>query len=65
MFRAFGHTNSSVLNGGLPAWESTLNVDESSRIPLAPKPVPYSPPPLNKGVIRGTWCITRVLRPSQ
>ncbi|KAF9643839.1 thiosulfate sulfurtransferase [Thelephora ganbajun] len=41
MFRAFGHTNSSVLNSGLPAWESTLN------------PVQYSPPSLDGSVIRG------------
>ena len=53
MFRAFGHTNSSVLDGGLPAWESTLNVEESSHTPLTPKPVQYSPPSLDEGFIRG------------
>lgn len=57
MFRAFGHTNSSVLDGGLPAWESTLNVEESSYPPLTPKPVQYSPPPLDEGVIRGVLCL--------
>jgi len=53
MFRAFGHTNSSVLDGGLPAWESTLNVEESSQTPLTPKPVQYSPPALDGNAIRG------------
>lgn len=53
MFRAFGHTNSSVLDGGLPAWESTLNVEESSHPPSTPKLAKYSPPSLDKSVIRG------------
>ncbi|KAF9649036.1 Rhodanese-like protein, partial [Thelephora ganbajun] len=53
MFRAFGHTNSSVLDGGLPAWESTLNVEESSHPPSTPDPVQYSPPSLDGSVIRG------------
>ena len=30
MFRAFGHENSSILDGGLPAWEAEgLSVDDS------------------------------------
>lgn len=53
MFRAFGHTNSSVLDGGLPAWESTLNVEETSSPPLTPEPTQYSPPSLDESVIRG------------
>jgi len=53
MFRAFGHKNSSVLDGGLPAWESTLNVEESSHTPSTPKPTQYSPPSLDGSVIRG------------
>jgi len=53
MFRAFGHTNSSVLDGGLPAWESTLNVEESSHAPSTPKPAQYSPPSLEGSVVRG------------
>jgi len=53
MFRAFGHAKSSVLDGGLPAWESTLNVEESSHGPFTPEPTQYSPPSLNKSVIRG------------
>jgi thiosulfate/3-mercaptopyruvate sulfurtransferase len=57
MFRAFGHTNSSVLDGGLPTWESSLNVEESSRAPLIPEPVQYSPPPLDESVIRGMFCV--------
>jgi len=52
MFRAFGHTNSSVLDGGLPAWESTLNVEESSHAPSTPKAAKYSPPSLDGSVIR-------------
>lgn len=55
MFRAFGHTNSSVLDGGLPAWESTLNVEESSHSPSTPKPVQYPPPSLDGNVIRGIF----------
>ena len=55
MFRAFGHKNSSVLDGGLPAWESTLNVEESSHTPTTPKPVKYSPPSLDGNVIRGIF----------
>ena len=56
MFRAFGHSNSSVLDGGLPAWESTLNVEESSYVPLTPEPVQYSSPSLDESVIRGNMC---------
>jgi len=55
MFRAFGHTNSSVLDGGLPAWESTLNVEESSNAPPAPKAVKYPLPSFDGRVIRGTF----------
>lgn len=65
MFRAFGHTNSSVLDGGLPAWESTLNVEESSPAPMTPKPARYPPPPLDKSVIRGTLCFIQLLCLSQ
>jgi len=47
MFRAFGHTNSGVLDSGLPAWESTLNVEESSHVPsTASQPGISSPPPM-------------------
>ena len=61
MFRAFGHTISSVLDGGLPAWESTLNVEESSNAPSTPKPVKYSPPALDGNVIRSTFCRIQTL----
>ena len=37
MFRAFGHNNSSVLNGGLPGWEAEgLPVETSAPEDLAP-----------------------------
>lgn len=65
MFRAFGHANSSVLDGGLPGWESTLNVEESSSAPFTPKPVEYSPPPLDGDVIRGIPCLIQDLCSSQ
>ena len=42
MFRAFGHNNSSVLNGGLPRWEAEgLPIETSAPEDLAPlEPAP-------------------------
>ncbi|KAF8895053.1 Rhodanese-like domain-containing protein [Gymnopilus junonius] len=51
MFRAFGHTNSSVLNGGLPAWVNEQLPVESS-MPSEPRPTTYSAPDLKEQAIR-------------
>ncbi|KAJ3552434.1 hypothetical protein NM688_g4151 [Phlebia brevispora] len=51
MFRAFGHDRSSILDGGLPAWEAhggPVEAGEPSEIPETNYPVPT----LNEDVIR-------------
>lgn len=57
MFRNFGHTNSSVLNGGLPGWvDERLPVDIS--VPAEPRSASYPIPDLNEQAIRSnkqTW----------
>ncbi|PPR01321.1 hypothetical protein CVT26_015402 [Gymnopilus dilepis] len=51
MFRTFGHTNSSVLNGGLPGWvHDQLPVDTAA--PSEPHPTTYPPPDLKEEAIR-------------
>ena len=51
MFRTFGHTNSSVIDGGLPRWADEGFTVETSA-PAKPKPSSYSPPQLNDEAIR-------------
>jgi len=51
MFRSFGHHRSSILNGGLPAWEAQECPVESGELQTAAK-ASYPPPKLDKGVIR-------------
>ncbi|KAF8922322.1 Rhodanese-like domain-containing protein [Mucidula mucida] len=51
MFRSFGHTNSSILNGGLPLWEHTGLAIESST-PVERERATYPPPQLNTATIR-------------
>ncbi|EIW86515.1 Rhodanese-like protein [Coniophora puteana RWD-64-598 SS2] len=51
MFRAFGHRNSSILNGGLPLWE--LEGHSIDNAPLEPvSKASYPVPQLDKEVIR-------------
>jgi len=51
MFRFFGHTNSSVIDGGLPRWiDENYTVETSA--PAKPKPGSYAPPQLNVEAIR-------------
>ena len=58
MFRSFGHHRSSVLNGGLPAWEAHGFPLESGKHSRGEKGS-YPPPKLNEGVIRGEHrCLT-------
>lgn len=52
MFRSFGHHRSSILNGGLPAWEAHGFPLESGKHSRGDKGS-YPPPKLNEGVIRG------------
>ncbi|KAF5368406.1 hypothetical protein D9758_002369 [Tetrapyrgos nigripes] len=51
MFRTFGHSNSSVLDGGLPIWESESNSVENGPPPEAEK-AEYPTPRLDHGSIR-------------
>jgi len=53
---SFGHANSGVHDSGPPAWESTLNVEESSNAPSTPGPTEYSAPSPDGSVILGTLC---------
>ncbi|KAK0473206.1 Rhodanese-like domain-containing protein [Armillaria novae-zelandiae] len=51
MFRSFGHTNSSIVNGGLPYWEDLdLPIEEGPA--SVPKPVEYPTPFLEASAIR-------------
>ncbi|KAH8100548.1 Rhodanese-like protein [Cristinia sonorae] len=52
MFRSFGHHRSSILNGGLPAWEAHGCPVESGES-LPPAKGVYPPPKLDETVIRG------------
>ncbi|KAF5382932.1 hypothetical protein D9757_006314 [Collybiopsis confluens] len=52
MFRTFGHLNSSILNGGLPAWEAnSFKVDTNLPGPYPPKSK-YDDPQLEEKAIR-------------
>jgi hypothetical protein len=52
MFRAFGHVNSCILDGGLPRWESEGFMTEGSRhVPEVKKTV-YPTPSLDQATIR-------------
>ncbi|KAI9057187.1 Rhodanese-like protein [Trametes sanguinea] len=51
MFRAFGHHRSSILDGGLPAWQAHGNdteAGEARKVIIAPK---YPPPQLNADAV--------------
>jgi hypothetical protein len=56
MFRAFGHSNSSVLNGGLPAWEaeglSVVPVQEDTTTSTNAK---YPAPSYDISIIKGSF----------
>ncbi|KAI0067874.1 thiosulfate sulfurtransferase, partial [Artomyces pyxidatus] len=51
MFRSFGHAKSSILNGGLPRWESDGLPTESGPLEAGPKST-YSVPTEDKNAIR-------------
>jgi len=51
MFRAFGHHNSSVLDGGLPRWEAE-GFPVAKKPPVEPKKSQYPTPKFNKATIR-------------
>jgi thiosulfate/3-mercaptopyruvate sulfurtransferase len=54
MFRAFGHDNSSVLNGGLLRWISEgYPIDQSA--PSEVQATKYPIPQLDEKVLRGMW----------
>ena len=57
MFKAFGHKRASVLNGGLPAWESYgLHIEEFA--PGEAGAVEYPVPTLDQNVLRGgCYCL--------
>lgn len=53
MFRAFGHHRSSILDGGLPAWQAhggPVEAGEPADIPQASYPVPT----MDADIIRST-----------
>ncbi|KAJ3571345.1 hypothetical protein NP233_g3814 [Leucocoprinus birnbaumii] len=52
MFRAFGHENSSILNGGLPAWVAEGGLLETGAVQQHPAKQ-YATPQLNQQMIRG------------
>jgi len=53
MFRAFGHKNSSILDGGLPEWESLKKVTETEPgSEFKPEKSVYSSPSFDQSVIR-------------
>ncbi|KAI0639189.1 Rhodanese-like protein [Trametes polyzona] len=52
MFRAFGHHRSSILDGGLPAWQAHGGATESGQEPAVAAKPEYPPPNLNKGVVK-------------
>lgn len=60
MFRAFGHSNSSVLDGGLPRWEAEGYPIENEQnappeeIPEAERKGIYPEPELDSAVVKST-----------
>jgi len=53
MFRAFGHQKSSILDGGLPEWESLKMAIQTEAHPeFKPQKSTYSSPSLDRSVIR-------------
>lgn len=52
MFKSFGHTQSSILNGGLPLWEAAGFPVESGSLKETPRSE-YPSPRLNAAAIRG------------
>lgn len=58
MFRAFGHKDVRVLNGGLPAWKSAGLPTESGPAPI-PAPGTYSAK-LNSALVRDMAAIKRI-----
>ena len=62
MFRAFGHANSSVLDGGLPRWEAEGFSTEPGSIALLSKPEKssYPTPSYDKSVVKSMFLIYRV-----
>lgn len=51
MFRAFGHHNSSILDGGLPRWEAE-GFPVEKRSPIEAKKSQYPAPKIDKDTIR-------------
>ena len=54
MFRAFGHDRSSILDGGLPAWQAHDGPVESGD-PTAVQDVQYPVPTMDADVIRSMF----------
>jgi thiosulfate/3-mercaptopyruvate sulfurtransferase len=62
MFRAFGHNNSSILNGGLPRWIAEgLDIEEGSNQGEV-TPTQYPAPKLDELAIRSMFSDCQVLR---
>jgi len=54
MSQAFGHTNSSVLDGGLPRWEADgLPLDSSPS--AEPSATTYATPELDESVVKSGY----------
>jgi thiosulfate/3-mercaptopyruvate sulfurtransferase len=60
MFRAFGHQNSSVLDGGLPRWEAEGLEIETVSPKSQSSPIDYPEPKLDANVVRSEWGDTRL-----
>jgi thiosulfate/3-mercaptopyruvate sulfurtransferase len=58
MFRAFGHENSSVLNGGLPAWEAGGLPLENGAPESEPSPQDYPLPEYDSNIVASAKDIT-------
>jgi len=52
MFRAFGHKNSSVLDGGLPAWEAANFAVDNSPSPTVIEKTTYPEPTLDTEAVK-------------
>lgn len=54
--QSFGHDKASILDGGLPRWESEGLPIETGE-PTEVKPSKYPPPELNKDAVRCMFCV--------
>lgn len=63
MFRAFGHTNSSILDGGLPRWEAEGNNVDTAPPQSASVTADYPEPKLNEAVVKSLYDFSLFMEP--